>query len=331
MIAVTGATGLLGGHILSRLLTAGEQVVALHRGGYNTSLPEGVIKKSANILDPVSLCEAFTDVNTVIHAAAYVSFNPRRHKKILEVNGTGTQNVVNACLQMGVKNLIHISSVAALERKAGEVLTEKSTWTGTDPSDYARSKYLAELEVYRGAQEGLTISMVNPSVILSATQPGRSSGTLFDYVWNENLFFTEGTLNYVDARDVAEAVFTLYQNPHPGEKFILSAGSISFQEFFSMTAGFFNKRKPFIKVGSTLSWWAGFIQEIQSLLLNREPMVTRQSAKLANRSYCYSHQKSEEVLGLQFHPLEETLAWCCEDYFRNVKTNKQKMQVAVAL
>ena len=229
--------------------------------------------------------------------------------------------MVNACLQMGVQNLIQISSVAALGRKTGEVLNEKSFWTGTDPSDYAESKYLAELEVFRGAEEGLTVSIVNPSVILTASQ-SRSSATLFDYIWSEKKFYTEGTLNYVDARDVAEAVYKLYQNPHPGEKFILSAGSITFQEFFARIAGLFNKRKPFIKAGSSLAYWAGWAEEIQGLLFNREPIVTRLSAKMAIQSFHYSHQKAVQELGLQFRPLEETLRWCCEDYLRNVKTNK---------
>ncbi len=321
MIAVTGATGLLGRHILSRLLKSSEQIIALQRSENDPLLPDGVIKKTADILDPVSLSEAFKDVNTVIHVAAYVSFNPRRHEKILEVNVKGTQNVVNACLQVGVQNMIHISSVAALGRKTGEVLNEKSRWTGSGPSDYAESKYLAELEVFRGAEEGLTVSIINPSVILAASQ-SRSSSKLFDYSWRERKLYPKGTLNYVDARDVAEAVFKLYQNPHPGEKFILSAGNISFGEFFERTANLFNKRKPFIKVGSSLAYCAGWVGEIQGLLFNREPFVTRLSAKMAIQSLHYSHQKAEQVLGLQFRPLEETLKWCCEDYLRNVKPNK---------
>ena len=322
MIAITGATGLLGGHILSRFREADVPITALHRPGHDASLPEGTLKKIADVLDPVLLNDAFQNVNTVIHSAAFVSFNPRKRKVILDVNVKGTQHVVDACLQQGVKNLIHISSVAALGRKSGMVVNENSIWTGDISSDYAESKYLAELEVFRGAEEGLVVSMVSPSVILSATQLTRSSATIFDYVWQEKKFFTDGALNYVDARDVAEAVFRLHQNPQPGEKFILSAGSIPIQEFFHRTAILLKKRKPSIKISSSIAYWAGWVEEMRSLLFNREPLVTRLSASMAVQSFRYDSKKAEDQLGLKFRTLEESLNWCCEDFLRNVKANK---------
>jgi len=285
-------------------------------------LPSSSVKKVADILDPVSLNEAFKGIDTVIHTAAHVSFNPRSHKIILDVNVRGTQHVVDACLEMGVKHLIHISSVATLGRKSGTVIDEKSTWTGDLASDYAESKYLAELEVFRGGEEGLVVSMVNPSVILSGSQPSRRSAVLFDYVWKEKKFYTDGLLNYVDARDVAEAVFLIYQHPQPGEKFILSAGSISFLEFFSRVAERFNKRKPSIKIPSALAYWAGWAEEIRAFLFNREPLVTRLSANMAIQFFQYDHQKAEKMLDMQFRPLDETVQWCTEDFLRNVKANK---------
>ena len=185
MVAITGATGLLGGHILDKLLEEAASPIALYRPGQDLLLPAGVIKRPADILDQVSLREALDGATTVIHAAAFVSFNPRRRKKIFEVNVMGTRNVIDTCLQLGIKNFIHISSVAALGRKSGQEMTEESNWTGSHSTDYAESKYLAELEVFRAAEEGLTVSIVNPSFILSASQPLRSSATLFNYIWSE--------------------------------------------------------------------------------------------------------------------------------------------------
>lgn len=321
MVAITGATGLLGGHIIDRLLAEGVHPIALHRAGHGRSLPPTVSKKEGDILDQVSLREAFEGVTTVIHSAAFVSFNPRRRKKIFDVNVAGTRNVIDTCLQLGIKNFIHVSSVAALGRTPGEEITEESKLTNTRVTDYAESKYLAELEVFRGAEEGLTISIVNPSVILSATQPNRSSATLFNYIWNERPYYTEGSLNYVDARDVADAVYLLYKKPHAGEKFILSAGNLSYREFFALVAKRFNKRAPSIKIGSTLSYWAGLVEEVRGLLSNSEPLVTRQSAGMAVHSFHYSNKKAQQ-LGIRFRPLNETINWCCEDFLRNVKPNK---------
>ena len=321
MVAITGATGLLGGHIIDRLLAEGVHPIALHRAGHDSSLPPTVSKKEGDILDQVSLREAFEGVTTVIHSAAFVSFNPRKRKKIFDVNVAGTRNVIDTCLQLGIKNFIHVSSVAALGRTPGEEITEESKMTNARITDYAESKYLAELEVFRGAEEGLTISIVNPSVILSASQPNRSSATLFNYVWNERPYYTEGSLNYVDARDVADAVYLLYKKPNAGEKFILSAGNLPYREFFALVAKQFNKRAPFIKIESTLSYWAGFVEEARGLLSNSEPLVTRQSAGMALHSFHYSNKKAQQI-GIRFRPLKETIDLCCEDFLRNVKTNK---------
>ncbi|NOT75982.1 MAG: NAD-dependent epimerase/dehydratase family protein [Cyclobacteriaceae bacterium] len=320
MVVVTGATGLLGGHILSKLLSEGVETVALYRGDHQ--LPEGVIKKQADVLDQVSLREAFEGADTVIHSAAYVSFNPRRERKVFDTNVQGTRNAIDACLQLGIKNFIQISSVAALGRSTREPITEDSKWNNILSTDYAESKYRAELEVYRGAEEGLTISMVNPSVILAADQISRSSATLFDYVWNEKSFYTNGSLNYVDARDVAEAVFQLYKKPQHLEKFILSAGSIPFKDFFTEVAKRFGKKPPSIEVSAGLTHWAGLAEEIRAFMLNKEPVVTRQSALMAVQSFQYKNQKSVDLLGIRYKSLEQTLAWCCEAYLRNVKPKK---------
>jgi dihydroflavonol-4-reductase len=322
MVAITGSAGLLGVHITERLLIDSVPVIALHRPDHHLSLPTGVIKRVADVTDQVSLREGFEGATTVIHAAAFVSFNPRWRKKIFAANVEGTRNAVNTCLQLGIKNFIYISSVAALGRTSKGTITEESKWTGAYSTDYAESKYLAELEVYRGAEEGLNVSIVNPSVILSAAQPSRSSATLFDYVWNEGSYYTNGSLNYVDARDVAEAVAQLYKTPRPGEKFILSAGSLSYKDFFSIVAERLHKKPPSIKVSNTLSFWAGWAEEVRAFLLNKEPIVTRQSARMAIQSFQYENRKTVDTLGIRFKSLEQTLEWCCEEYLRNVKPNK---------
>src|SRR5206468_404887 len=97
--------------------------VALHRQNRDLSLPEGIIKRVADITDQVSLREGFEGATTVIHAAASVSFNPRWRKKIYAANVEGTRNAIDTCLQLGIKNFIYISSVAALGRTSREPIT----------------------------------------------------------------------------------------------------------------------------------------------------------------------------------------------------------------
>jgi nucleoside-diphosphate-sugar epimerase len=328
MIAITGASGLLGSFITSHFISQGEQVVALKRQESDISalkhLQEKILWREVDLLDPISLGESLKDVHTVIHSAALVSFNPRKAKSVFDTNVTGTKNVVDACLATGVKKLIHISSVAALGRqKSIEQINEDSIWTDSAlNSDYAISKYQAELEVYRGYEEGLRVAILNPSVILGPGDWHKSSSQLFKYVWNENLFYTEGTLNYVDVRDVANMVHALYTLDCTGERFIASANSISFKKIFDEIAKRFGKKSPSLKVGSSISGVIASLEAIRCFVTNQEPVITKHTVRMAREWYHYDNKKAANMLKIRLHTLEETLDFCCQFYKEKNTTNK---------
>ena len=327
MIAITGANGLLGSFILKKFIAEKEPVIALKRPTSNlsaTGLPDNVVWRDADINNSVALRDALEKVDTVIHAAAIVSFDPRAKNKIFETNVVGTRNIVNACLGQGIRRLIFISSVAALGRKKGmEEINEDTRWTDSDlNSDYAKSKYLAELEVYRGQEEGLSISIVNPSVILSTTDPNKSSAQIFKYVQQQRLFYTDGSINYVDVRDVAESVFRIYQTPAPGEKFIVSAGCTEVRPLISKIARRLGKKPPSIKINPRLLPLAGWLEEMRCKLTGAEALISRQSVKMQQEKFTYQNQKSVERLNMTYRSLDETLDWCCDHYKRAFTTNK---------
>jgi len=320
-VAVTGASGLLGRHVIDKLLEEQVPVIALVRDT-RTSFPAGVSVRHIDMTDPTSMHEAFEGAGTIVHAAGFVSFNPRRRKEIMEINVEGTRHVVNVCLDLGIKNIVQISSVSALGRKPGEMVNEDDPWTGLHASDYGTSKYLAELEIYRGAEEGMNVGLVNPSVILTGSQPHRSSASILDYVWNGNRFVTGGFLNYVDARDVSDAVFALIKTPRNGERFILSGGRIAFEDFFRRVAKVWNKRAPSIHISPAMASMFGWAEEVRSFLTGSEPMVTRQSARMTILEYEYDTTRSKTILGMRYRELDETIAWCCAAYAQNVTANK---------
>lgn len=118
MIAVTGATGLLGSAIVQQLMARGHTVVGITRKIIpDNEAQKSIIWREADVTDPVSLHEALQDATGVIHAAALVSFNPRHRNRLMQINVTGTRNIVNACLNLGIKRMVYISSVAALGRQ----------------------------------------------------------------------------------------------------------------------------------------------------------------------------------------------------------------------
>lgn len=320
MIAVTGANGLAGSYIVRKLHALNIPFVALKRKGSDTSflydINDQILWREADITDPVSLLEALEGVTGVIHPAAYVSFNPKKRSTVFEINTLGTQNIVNACLSLKINRLLHISSVAALGRQKGQtILNEENKWaSGIVASNYAESKYKAELEVFRGQEEGLSTIIINPSVILGFSNWNKSSAQLFQYSWKQKPFYIDGSLNYVDVRDVAEIVIQLFQSSIENQRFIVSAGTISYLEFFTKTAKAFQKKAPTIKVNAALAKFLARVEAIRTRVTGSEPLITIETARLADAFFTYDNQKVRKALNYQFQSIDSTITWCCQEY-----------------
>jgi dihydroflavonol-4-reductase len=280
--------------------------------------------READVTDSESLVEALEGVTGVIHAAALVSYHKRDKDTIQSINVGGTRNVVNACLHLNIKRLLHVSSVAALGKaKNQQVITEDSKWVeGTPASNYAISKYQAELEVWRAQEEGLSTVMVNPSVILAPTDWAKSSAQLFKYAWQQRPFYTDGGFSAVDVRDVAKTIVRLYQSSIEGERFIVAAGSVSYKDFFSMAAQHFQKRAPYIRVSKPLLQVAAVLEAVRGLATGATPLVTAETARLAGKTFTYSNEKVKKALAVDFQSIEKTITWCCAEYTKKLADKK---------
>lgn len=326
MIAVTGANGLLGSFIIRQLIAEEKSFVALKRKNSDTSLLADVADKvqwrDADVLDVFSLQDAMEGVTQVIHTAAVVSFNSRRAQEVMDINVIGTRNVVNVCLDAGVKRLVHISSVAALGRQKGQTfIDENHKWVESPlNSVYAKSKYLAELEVARAQEEGLSTIIINPSVILAPADWYKSSAQLFRYVWDQRPFYLDAHLNYVDVRDVAGVAVQLIDSEIEANRFIVSAGKISFYDFFKKVARFFNKKAPSIKPPQKLLLVVAGLERIRTWFTKTEPIITSETVRLAGTEFLYNNKKVRMELDFEFQPIDTTLHWCCQYYIRQMDT-----------
>lgn len=320
MIAVTGANGLLGSYIVRALYERKQPFIALKRKDSNIShlhdLSEYITWRDADVTDEESLREALAHVTGIIHTAAFVSFNPRNAKKVFDVNVTGTQNVVNAALAGKVNRLLHVSSVAAFGRKKDQLeVDETHKWIDSAlNSNYAQSKYRAELEIFRGQEEGLRTVIINPTVILGYSNWDKSSSQLFKYAWQEKPFYMDGSFNYVDVRDVANIALQLFDSTLEDERFILNAGSIGFKDFFDSLATYFNKKGPSIKVTKPFLKPLATVESIRTRLSGTEPIITRETAQLSGTHFHYSAQKIQKTLDYKFQTFDATAKWCCSRY-----------------
>jgi nucleoside-diphosphate-sugar epimerase len=315
MILVTGGAGLLGNELIAQLLAQGKKVRAIYNktplaNFHSTNLQQF----QCNILDVVGLEEAMKDIEQVYHCAAIVTFNPRRRLEMFKINIEGTANVVNAALDAAVKKMVYVSSVAALGRiREDEVINETMNWTEeTSNSNYGESKYLAELEVWRGIGEGLNAVMVNPVVILGAGDWNSGSSKIFQSAYNEFPWYSEGTTGFVDVRDVVKAMMQLMESDITAQRFILSAQNKKFKEVFDLIAKTFGKKPPHKKVTPLIAKIVWRAEAFKSMFTKQDPLLTKETAKTAMAKVKFDNSKLMKFLPqFTYRKIEETIIDTC--------------------
>jgi dihydroflavonol-4-reductase len=322
MVLITGITGLVGSFVAKRFIESGHLVAGIRRSTSDMTLLSEIEDKirwyEGDILDVLALEKAVQEATYVIHTAAIVSFAPRDRAAMFQTNIEGTANVVNACLEHHIKKLCFISSIASLGRKnedeslTSTIITETSKWEESPlNSNYAKTKFLAEMEVWRGESEGLDVVIVNPSVILGEADWTKSSTQLFRYAFQEKAFYPTGDLNYVDVLDVAECVYQLTTSDIKGERFILNAGSISYKSFLEKVATAFGKKAPSKLVSPFMASILWRIEAIRSRITGNAPLLTKETALSASHSFSYPNDKIKQTLGFEFKSIDESIKRIC--------------------
>ena len=311
---VTGAAGLVGNELVKQLLDKGFSVKAIYNSTpLSLSHPDLEIVQ-CDILDVVRLEEVMQDITQVYHCAAIVSFDPKDKYRLLKINVEGTTNVVNACINAGVKKLEYVSSVSALGRiRNGQTVTEEMNWTPeTSNSIYGKSKYLAELEVWRGHAEGLQTVIVNPSIILGADNWETGSTAIFKTVYNEFKWYTDGVSGFVDVRDVAEAMILLMNSDISGQRFILNSECLSYKELFFSIAKCFGKKPPQKKVTPFLAEIVWRMEALKAMFSGKKHLLTKETARTAQTKIYYDNSKILKALpGFEFTKIEDTIERTC--------------------
>ena len=321
-ILVTGGTGLLGSHLLVQLARDGRGVKAIYRNKNGISETEQLFKFygiedkwdlikwiEADISDTDSLIDHMDGINQIYHCAALVSFNPDDAEKLFRANIVGTRNIVNLALEHHIDKMVYVSSTAAIGRSGlSGIISEKTKWVeSTENTFYARSKHMAELEVWRGAEEGLDIAIVNPCIIIGPGSLDRSTGTMFSQVLNGLKFYTNGANAFVDVRDVVDIMIALMNSNIVGQRYLTIAENLTFKEVFTMIAEKMKMVPPSVFASRFLIGIAWRLEKIRSLITGTEPKITSETARASHRISRYSNQKIKAAIGVEFRSVESAI------------------------
>ena len=259
-------------------------------------------------------------IDTVIHSAAIVSFINKHKREMQLVNVDGTANVVNISLEKNVKKLIHISSVAALGRTAGggHVNEEKKWEESKVNTHYAKSKYRAELEVWRGVAEGLDAVILNPSTIIGYGDWNSGSCAIFKNIYEGFSWYAPGINGFVDVEDVAKVTVMLMESELTEQRFIVNGDTWPFQKLMNTIADSFGKKRPTRKITPLLLKLAWRLEKLKAFFTGNRPLLTKESARVAmSKTYFENDKLLKSFPHFSFTPLDVAIQNACSKYAKS--------------
>lgn len=314
-ILVTGGSGLVGNELIRQLLQQGEKVKAIVNKSPLSINHENLEIAECDILDVIGLEAVMENVDIVYHCAGFISYAPQNKSRLYKINVEGTANMVNAALLADVEKFIHVSSIAALGKfTQGKIIDETIEWTDdAKNSVYGHSKYLGELEVWRGIAEGLNAAIVNPSIILGPGNKWEGSTAIFKNIHDGFAWYTEGVNGFVDVRDVALSMIMLAESKISAEKFILNASNELYRDIFFMIADALHKPRPKYKITHTLAGLVWRLEQFKGIFSQKEPLVTKETASTALAIVKFDNQKLLQALPqFTYRSMKDTIEFTCE-------------------
>jgi dihydroflavonol-4-reductase len=316
-VAITGASGLLGGNLAAELVAAGHTVVATKRGATKLGhLDDVAIEwRDADLGDVAKLTAAFAGCEAVFHCAAAVSVERVVTSEMRDTNVGGTERVIEACRKAGVKRLVHTSSVVAIGlTTTGAPCDETAEWNFDREGlldAYAITKHEAELVVQRADIDAV---IVNPTYMIGPRDARPSSGKLVIKIAKRQVpGSTPGYNNFVDVRDVARGMISVWQKGKRGERYILGGHDMTYGDFFGTVARVAGVKPPPFKIPYRVAKLVGRVGDFIEAR-GKEPLTNSTQIDYAyTDKFRFTSQKAQRELGYTYGPLEpairDALAW----------------------
>lgn len=267
-----------------------------------------------DVEDADDMYELTEGMHTVFHCAAIVSYHKKEASRMLEVNINGTKNIVNACIENDVKHFIHVSSISALGDSKGEIIDEETPRNFNDyHSNYSKGKYLSEQEVWRGIQEGLNATIVNPGVIFGPNNCTRSSGTMIARIQKGLPALPAGGSGIVSVLDVVEVMIRAAKQEPTNERYILCAENVRMSELFTKIADALH-----VKIGKTIAkrWQivlVFYMEALVELFTGKRATITREIIRNYDEVKRFDGSKATRTFGFEyrdtFSSIEDTVRY----------------------
>jgi nucleoside-diphosphate-sugar epimerase len=316
---VTGGTGFIGGRLIRRLRERGDDVVALVRSPEKASdlrdlgceLVEGDLSSEDAIKRGVQGCDAAFHVAAVYKVGIPKSERPAMH----ESNVRGTERVLDAATDAGVKRIVYVSTVGVFGNTHGEVVDESYRHPGNEfLSCYEETKYLSHQVALDRIDKGAPIVIVQPGGVYG---PGDHSeiGNFIDQTRNGKLrmlMFPDLGFNLVHVDDVAQGILLAHDRGEVGECYVLGGEIATMRKLIEKVAELSGRKAPTRTLPPAAMKLAIPIGPVVGKIMGFPPNLAELIRTSDGVTYWASHDKAREKLGYSPRDLEtglrETLA-----------------------
>jgi dihydroflavonol-4-reductase len=321
---VTGATGFVGAHVARALAARGVAVRCLVRAGSRRDALSGLAVERAegDLRDRASLDAAVAGCEWVFHCAAdyRLGVRPAEAAAMRATNVGGTESLLAAAAEAGVRRVVYTSSVGALGHRADGAPADEATPVVIDDmiGPYKRSKYLAERAAETWAARGLPVVIVNPSTPVGEGdwKPTPTGQMIVDFLNRGYPAYVDTGLNLIDVRDVAEGHLLAAERGRTGERFILGCRNMTLKEILDALSALTGIPAPRMRVPHWLPLAAAYVEEGLARLSSRPARFTREAVRMSRQRMFFDAGKAVRELGLPQTPVEEALgravAWFTE-------------------
>ena len=310
-IAVTGASGHVGGNLVRALLDEGHEVRVLVRN--DTRALEGleVERVQGHLLSRRAIFDLVRKADVVYHLAARISLDGGRGGEVQEANVEGTRTVVEACLDGKTGRLVHFSSIHAICQHPRDVAVDESRPMADEGPCHAydRTKAAGERAVMDGVSRGLDAVVVNPTGILGPHdyKPSAMGQVLLDLFNGAFPALVEGGFNWVDVRDVVQGAMAAARQGRKGERYLLAGHYLTLREMAAIVQEVSGRRPPRFVSPFWLALVGAPLVTAWNRLRGTRPLYTTESIKTLQWNKNIVCRKAEAELGYTRRPALETI------------------------
>ncbi len=310
---VTGGTGHIGNVLIKELLRRNEKVRALILPNEDLTPIQDLDVEIVygNVCDYESLLHALDGVDYVYHLAGIISIMSGSDPIVQEVNVTGTENIVRAAHESGVKKFVYTSSIHAFKRMPHGITIDEEI--PIDPKEnmaaYDHSKAEATLAVIAETKKGFPAVIVCPTGVIGPFDYKKSElGSLVDGWSSKSLnFLIDGEYDFVDVRDVVQGMIKARERGRVGQIYILSGHLIRVIDLWRLVKELVQSRAYQINIPLRLAKFVARFAEKYFVLTHTKPSLTAYSIETLQTNAVISNAKAASELGYSTRSIRETI------------------------